>query len=129
MGSERVSLGGLGRTNEFDDRLLVGAVVGRVVVCGAGNTNDVVAASFLVTVPVSGETEDVDVEPQSDIDGNRGTEALVAFDETGDASASKAGLVIPRPSDPLLETLVAKEIAGELGEEPFGLRLGAGSNS
>jgi hypothetical protein len=78
---------------------------------------------FLVRNPVSGEIEDIDV------DGNCGTGALVAFGETGDATVSKAGLVVQRASAPPTGTLVAEEKAGELGEEPFGLRLDTGSDS
>jgi hypothetical protein len=112
----------LGRTNKFDGRLLE-VVVGRVIVFCVGNTSDVAGALFLVRFPVSGETEAIGV------DGNCGTGALVAFGETGDATASKEGLVVLRASAPPTDTLVAEEMAGELGEEPFGLRLDTGSDS
>ena len=63
VGSEGVWLGGLGRTKEFDDRLLGGPVIGRAIVCSVGDTNDVVGLLFLVMFPVSVETEDIDGEP------------------------------------------------------------------
>jgi hypothetical protein len=128
-GSERVWLGGSGRTNEFDDGLLAVRVRGRWAVCSLGDVHDVVGSLFCVMLLRSDGAEAVDIELLVEANGGWGTELVIAFGETGDANIVKAGLVIMCASESPTATLVAMAAGGGLGEEPLGPRLGPPGDS